>query len=190
MREAKKELGVHEPVYGEGGAVCVCVDGRKAFERLMGTDDEPSQYRRLCTPSLAKCQQYPNGVSTWATTFDGVKVARRTHTSPLVARNAACRLLTNSTRPLLVLALPNVNDKKTSELKWLYSPTVSFLEWLDLTSLMAVLESVTLTDCMASRPLGVSFDFGISLALIPVSALLILLLSLLNALTTPAAAKH
>lgn len=133
MREAKKELGVHEPVYGEGGAVCVCVDGRKAFERLMGTDDEPSQYRRLCTPSLAKCQQYPNGVSTWATTFDGVKVARRTHTSPLVARNAACRLLTNSTRPLLVLALPNVNDKKTSELKWLYSPTVSFLEWLGST---------------------------------------------------------
>ena len=67
---------------------------------------------------------------------------------------------------------------------------LSFLEWLDYTSLMALLESITLTDCMAYRPLGFSFEFGISLAIVPVSALLILLLSLLNALTTPAAAKN
>lgn len=64
----------------------------------------------------------------------------------------------------------------------------SFLAGLDLTSLMAVLESVTLTDCMASRPLGFAFEFGLSLGIIPAGALLIFLLSLLNALTTTAAA--
>jgi len=78
---AVAELGVYEPLYVAGG-VSVSIDGPKAHARLMGTDADPSDFRRLCTPSFAACPEFPLGVYIWSGVFEGVKVAKRTWATP------------------------------------------------------------------------------------------------------------
>ena len=65
---------------------------------------------------------------------------------------------------------------------------VAFLSFVDLASLMELLESMTLLECIPEWPLGFGFEseFYLTLAVVPVGALYIMVLSIVTALTAPA----